>query len=448
MLSTSINSVTQQLITVFISKNIEQRLTNSEDNNILEMRYIKTTSLTLTGNAILDFFIFLLRNPLLDFSYINTIGLHYDTLDKFWDKRPSTTKWLWTDITGFSPLGGYTVKESNKLVQSNWENNNKTDALPHKYFKKIQLGAIPEEFFINKFTAYVGKNINRILNISQQKMNKIITMEFITENKKIQKQKNCVKNKETVKKALHLNFKNLEYLEKIKLNDKYIQQINVRTINLLKNLASGKGWAQFTRDNVSYVQLNKNFKNKSIITREELKKNILNQLICGQIKPEVGAKQLKIFDIFFNKNKEITIRHELLWNLLILGLIEWEEYQNKLFPLTIETLTILHLLEEYKLNMKTLQFLLTSEEFWKKLNIKINEKISNLNINTIKEISRAELKIQKAHPSCLSKLQRFTENRNQIVIFKNCKIEKLAKYTINKQVNNSNHFRENLKNKI
>lgn len=259
----------------FISKNIEQRLTGSGDIDILETKYKKATSLTLTGNAILDFFIFLLRNPLLDFSYINTTGLHYDTLDKFWDKRPSTTKWIWADIAGFSPLGGYTVKEANKLVDLDWEVNSIKKEPVHRYFKKIQLGSIPEGFLIDQLAGYFGKSINKILEVSQKKINKIITLEFITESKKIQKQNVSVggeNSKKIIKKALNLDFKNFDYLSKLKLNSDYIQQMDLRTLNLLKNLANQQSWAQFAGDNVSYIQLGDHFKNKTKITREQLKK--------------------------------------------------------------------------------------------------------------------------------------------------------------------------------
>jgi hypothetical protein len=52
-------------------------------NDRLVLKYKKNNKLCIGGNIFINYFIILLRNPLLDFSYVNTKDLHYDTLDKF-----------------------------------------------------------------------------------------------------------------------------------------------------------------------------------------------------------------------------------------------------------------------------------------------------------------------------------------------------------------------------
>jgi hypothetical protein len=74
----------------FELSNIYKKIFNK--NNILESKpYNKfnNTKVNLTigfglgGNVFINYGIFLLRNPLFDFSYKNSSSMHYDTLDKF-----------------------------------------------------------------------------------------------------------------------------------------------------------------------------------------------------------------------------------------------------------------------------------------------------------------------------------------------------------------------------
>ena len=66
------------------------------------------------------YLVLFLRNPLYDFSYAPLKSIHYNSLDKHWDSRPSTSALLGTDVTSLSAFSGflidsYTNKESLKV---------------------------------------------------------------------------------------------------------------------------------------------------------------------------------------------------------------------------------------------------------------------------------------------------------------------------------------------
>jgi hypothetical protein len=65
---------------IFNKNNIlETKLYNRFNNKKVNL----TIGLGLGGNIFINYGIFLLRNPIFDFSYKNSTSMHYDTLDKF-----------------------------------------------------------------------------------------------------------------------------------------------------------------------------------------------------------------------------------------------------------------------------------------------------------------------------------------------------------------------------
>ena len=89
---------------------------------------VPSGGLRLPGiSSYVGYLVFAFRNPLLDFSYSPLKASHYNTLDRLWDSRPSSSAILGIDISKTSQFSGFLVDSQafhNKLIRSNESSSN------------------------------------------------------------------------------------------------------------------------------------------------------------------------------------------------------------------------------------------------------------------------------------------------------------------------------------
>lgn len=359
-----INSISDEI--ELSSKIISNLLYNRGSLYNLELNYKKNYTFSILGNTFFDFFILLLRNPAIDFSYINSIGLHYDTLDKFWDKRPSTTNWLWSDILSYNPQGGYVIRNSKKLLNE-WKYNYLTEIGNNKINEKLQVSTVEDTPIFLKVYNQIIEIITDIDKNIIQKIN-LINNEIIYENKLILT--NNIENNKNIKKNLEIfTKKNLSFFLKKNLETYENNEITVRTLNIIKNIINNIPWAIYTFGDFVYVDIREDEIN---ISRDFFKKIIINNLFDKKIDKNTSVRLMNSYDLIFGKKQNIKVNKKKLEILYMLGLVELDELTLGVLPISPEIMLILNIIDKKNnLDLNKLNDILNTELFWKNFKKKL-----------------------------------------------------------------------------
>lgn len=347
---------------------VHSLVTEESNNSQLEFKKQNVKSLSIFGNTYLDFFVMALRNPLLDFSYINTPGIHYDTLDSFWDKRPSTTKWLWSDMDTINPIGGFELKGNQGSLISKFfkkinKNLNYSTMGGSVGIGKLTSGSVISESINNTLGVILSNEIKPTLpqNLEFTNGGTVIMSEIITESCnsgiKINITQDLLKNTNFSKDII------TDLMEK--------NSMSIRTLNVIKNLNINTPWALRTFGDFIYTDKEKISKK---INRLNLKKILLEDVMSGNLCKEASVRLLHGFDVIFGENGIMDLTYYDDDIMYMLGLVELGEKTSGLYLINLETMLILAVQQtKNNVNLEDLHGILQSEQIWEAIHEKIKK---------------------------------------------------------------------------
>jgi hypothetical protein len=272
-----------------------------------------------SGNIFLDYAVAIFRNPALDFSYKNSISMHYDTLDKFWDYRPSTSGWLSSDVSGISPISGSSITDflSTNKKTINGYSNMVFGGVFNFFFKMTKpfVSVSPYIYFnlANKAAFEFGNGVNFINN------------SFVFLGNKSEKKKNLFKL-----------VRGNEYLHLLKLRDNGTYTND--QLSIIKNLNAGRIWAEngyFITDDYEAPMYLELFGRKLELNREELISTSVTHLVDSKVSKKYCLDLLQYYDIYFGK-KKVKVNELTLDVLYGNGILETEEYLLKIIRFSPE----------------------------------------------------------------------------------------------------------------
>jgi len=349
---------------IFNKNNIlETKLYNRFNNKKVNL----TIGLGLGGNIFINYGIFLLRNPIFDFSYKNSTSMHYDTLDKFWDKRPYTSGWLSSDIFTFGPVNSNYLKSPINLY-GNFDNNN------------FNFGTILLEQKINNFSlinfllSFINLSINYVIKLPGLINNFNNNVYFLTKKLIFISSNNSTKTNILREITIYPSISSAQQL------GKHLKFTN-HEINIIKNIKYGRAWPNYSSNfgnlntKIAYLPIsNKNIKEK-LITSEIIEKILLNYSENLKINREFFIEILSTFDKLFD-NGEVYVNKNIMLILYALGMIESSEFKNNYLKLTNEILLIVKLIDTMlNLNynsvyiIRVINWILDNDVFWYEFNI-------------------------------------------------------------------------------
>jgi len=334
-------------------------------------------------NIFINYGIFLFRNPIFDFSYKTSISMHYDTLDKFWDKRPSVSGWLGSNIFGFGPNSSFLIKNKDSIFNS----------FDNKNLSKLNFGLInknnyfiKQNLFDNFYNLYnllykfIKISINNLFLITKN-------VKFLTKYHVIIKKNE--KNEKSFKKVITLNT-NLFELKYLTLNNYF----NNRSVGLIKNLQYGRVWpfyiTKFENINSKILYLDLNIYKEKIISNKLINGLLIDSLVKNNINIDYFYEINNIFKYLFKDIGIVNIN--IIFSILYsVGLIDSDEYKTKHLKLTTEILLIIKIIQTlifHNINVikiiKIVNWILDNDIFWFEFSIMKQNKYSNFRNRIIK----------------------------------------------------------------
>jgi hypothetical protein len=339
-----------------------------ENNYNSYLKYKKSTKFKLEGgNIFINFIIIFFRNPIIDFSYINTIGVHYDTLDKFWDKKPYTLGSLGTDIVGISSTNSFLFIKGTK-----WYEKSFYDLFLNYKEKKLHFSFFFN--FINTNLKKIKKASNSVFYLSTHQYrikNFKLNLDVLGRNFYIKLNKLLINNdyyRRYYRIYLNYNNVNIVYNNFKKINDYSIengklQKMNSHEITTINNILYGRFWPMYyyyfnikIRNSAVYVNFQNNKDGSILIDRTALKELIINKIVEGKLSYRSGIDLINLNDFLFPNGSFISINRKLFKVFFIIGLIGYDDYILNQFKISAETLIILKLISI--LNIKDIKNLI------------------------------------------------------------------------------------------
>ena len=320
-------------------------------------------SFIISNNFFIDFLVWLLRNPLLDFNYINPVSDHYSTIHKYWDHRPDTTGWFGSDIFGFGDIeSNYMFKPGNTFQRNNdlnfksylgYTNNSYKIAKPYnlktlEYFNSI--------IFNNSY----NNNLINSINIEN----------YFSDFKYLFFNSNGLRNKD-LKKNSRIRFSNSK---DIALFFKTFKNYKMSSNLFVKKMSPNELFYTFKTSNIFNIyyilpkyrfnlyydiDLNNNFNDIDI-------RSIHKQFFLQLSEKIISEKSFSLFAVIFHnlftdcvetKNFQPVNKNSLITILKTLDLISPYEVSLSVIPINVYTLIIIKCMVLYYSNMSYIDFI-------------------------------------------------------------------------------------------